>query len=114
MHSALNPVQDVEVIFAEEVRALVSFFYTEFSTSVLKSLMLVRKSSKKAAQMSGFDSKFHPELGCNFFQNFLIDIEISVHVLHIVMILKRFDEANHRMSIAAFELDVILRNHGHA
>jgi hypothetical protein len=40
MQSALNPVQDVEVMLAEEVSWVVSDFYTEFSTGVLKSSSL--------------------------------------------------------------------------
>jgi hypothetical protein len=38
MQSALNAVQGVEVMFAEEVSAVLSEFYTEFCTTVLKSL----------------------------------------------------------------------------
>lgn len=58
MHSALNPVQDVELIFLEELSSPVSFFYTEFSTSVLKSLESNQMSSKKPLVGAAWISNF--------------------------------------------------------
>jgi hypothetical protein len=40
-------------------------------------------------------------LSGNFFQDFLIDIEVRVHVLHVVMIFERLNQADHGMGIAA-------------
>ena len=50
----------------------------------------------------------------NFFQQLLIDIEVRVDVLHVIVVFERFDQANHLRGRRAFQLDVILRNHGDA
>jgi hypothetical protein len=54
------------------------------------------------------------QLSCHFLQQFLIYVEVGVDVLHVVVIFERLDQPNHRRGLMAFELDVILRNHGHA
>src|SRR4029077_15909353 len=49
-----------------------------------------------------------------FFQKFLVDVEIRVDILHVVLIFKRFHQPDHLAGRRAFQLDVVLRNHGHA
>jgi hypothetical protein len=114
MHSALNPVQDVEVMLVEELRSLVSVFYTEFSTGVLKSLRPHPMSRKKAAPDERLRIPFRKKLCRNFFQNLLINVEVRMNVLYVVVIFERLDQTDHRMSVVAFQLDEILRHHGHA
>lgn len=53
-------------------------------------------------------------LARNFFQQLLIDIEVGVNVLHVVVLLERLHQPDHGAGSRPFELDVVLRNHGHA
>ncbi len=51
MRFALTAVQDVELEYSKELSWLVSEFYTEFSTAVLK--IVHHTPTKMAAQLSG-------------------------------------------------------------
>src|SRR5215469_12576972 len=81
-----------------------------------------RKGRTKAApSLGGFRKSRAPNLSlflflslsCNFFQQFLVDVEVCVHVLHIVMLFEGFHQANHRVRSRSLEFDVVLRNVGH-
>src|SRR5579872_1273605 len=50
----------------------------------------------------------------DLFQQLLVNIEIGVHVLHIVMLFERFHQADHSSCCLTFQLDIVLRDHGHA
>src|SRR5215469_1911960 len=52
------------------------------------------------------------ELTRNFLQDFLIDIEVGVDVLDIIVIFESLDQADHLSGLLAFELDIVLRDHG--
>src|SRR5215469_41771 len=75
--------------------------------------------TKAAPFLSGFRKSRAPKLSlflslsCDFFQQFLVDVEVCVHVLHIVMLLEGFHQANHRVCSRSLEFDVVLRNVGH-
>ena len=40
-----------------------------------------------------------------------VDIEVGVDFLHVVVIFDGFHQAQHLLRVAAFELDVVLRDH---
>src|SRR5205085_10873500 len=53
-------------------------------------------------------------LSRDFFQQLLVNVEVSVHVLHVVMLFERLHQANHGRGLLSFELDEGIRNHAHA
>ena len=52
-------------------------------------------------------------LSRNFFQSLFVDIEIGMHVLHIVVIVESFHQANHLRRLRPFQFDISIGNHSH-
>src|SRR5262249_49770892 len=112
--AALGSVQDAEAVKNKSLRFVLSYFSTVFSTAVLKNDFVGRTqgwSNKKAAGLAAHIWK-QKILSSHLFQEFLIHIEVRVHVLHVVVFLESLNQTDHLRRLLAFELDIVLWNHG--
>lgn len=113
-------MQSAEALPDKTLTQVLCPFCTEFSTKMLKtSEREVRETiraanNKKAARARAAFLCKTKRLSRNFFQQFLIDVEVRVDVLHIVMLFEGLHEANHRVGLLTFQLDVSIGNHAHA
>src|SRR2546427_2900705 len=103
---------------AESLTRIECGFSTEFSTIMLKTSarppLIGKPTIRKPPTKGGSDdSLLVARLSRNFLQQFLINIEVGVDILHIVMLFKSFHEPDHRVRRRTFQFDVILRNPGH-
>src|ERR1700739_3653318 len=102
-------VQQAKPTLPTGLTSLLSMFCTEFSTGVLKTPGEYHRQSlysmgetRKAAIRRPENGLSYPtitrnlELACDFLEQFLINIEVCVYVLHVVMLLERFHQTNHR------------------
>src|ERR1700741_3536811 len=113
---ALVSVQGVELILRESLRCELSTLSTEFSTSVLKTTgtTVERKDKTKRRYCGGAENLFASvpgNLPSNFLEEFLIDVEVGVHILHVILFFQGFEKSNNLGGGLALQLDVILRNH---
>ena len=84
---ALHLVQGVEGIVSEQLKLNTRTLSTEFPTNVLKSTQRsYRNLQKKSRPRGRLWSQPAIQLTSNLFEQFLVDIKIRVHVLHVVMI----------------------------
>src|SRR5580765_5094464 len=72
------------------------------------------EQKEKPPESWRLSSSFPRSLTSDFFEQFLIDVEICVHVLHVVLIFQSFEQSDHLCRCRSLELDVVLRNHRHA
>ncbi len=111
---ALCPVQCVEASLDESLTPAHCSFSTVFSTNMLKTsarrMLSGTNEQKKAAPCGRLAKSKMTRLSRDFFQQLLVDVEVRVHVLHVVVLFERFHQADHRIGRRAFQLDVILRN----
>ena len=109
---ALAAVQNAEPSLAESLTKIPSCFSTEFSTVVLKTFSASHSLKRKAAPMGAALRKYsNAPLASHFFQELLINIEVGVHILHVILIFERFHEPDHRVGGLTFKFNVVLRNH---
>jgi len=125
-------VQTVEPIGLHNVTELRSHFSTNFSSAVLKTSWEEGHRNAHRPISCFFDKKTAPTRAashsqiktclevvqtsstCNFFQKFLIDIEVGMNILHVVIIFQRLKQPNHLRRLLPFQLDVIIWNHTYA
>lgn len=109
----------------QKVTRITSVFSTNFSSQVLKtsarrrrigwrciSDLLPRK--KKPPGKAALLQDFVCTLSRNLFQSLLVDIEVGMHILHVIALFERFEQPDHLRRLLPFQFDVRVGNHAHA
>src|SRR5215472_2521854 len=84
-------VQSAEASVDESVTQVLCLFSTEFSTNMLKTCgdrnaWVGKRATKKPPEFRRLRKFLRSELPGNLFQQFLVDVEIRVYVLHIIVL----------------------------
>src|SRR5438270_1384775 len=71
----------------------------------------LKKTKRRPLSDRPHSNQSASDLSRHFFQLFLVNVKIRIYVLHVVLVLKRFQQADHLAGGGALQLDVILRHH---
>lgn len=92
-----------KMVDQNEVSAIACVFFTDFSTEMLKIWLASQANNFPAKRKSRLRRRLTAQVNKssarNFLQQFLIDVEIRMHMLHIVMIFECLNQANHRRGV---------------